>query len=61
MMRWAGWWLMVGVLLLGGCEGLHRTNVSVRQNCESPNGPAFSPPAQPWDYSACYPDGGRIR
>lgn len=60
MRRLAGVVLLTA-LLLAGCSDLHRTNVSVRPNCGSPNGPEFSPPAQPWDYSACYPDGGRWR
>jgi hypothetical protein len=60
MMGSAGLWL-VTALLLAGCSGLPaRTNVSVRPLCGSPNGPEVSPPAQPWDYTACYPDGGPL-
>jgi hypothetical protein len=53
-------WLLALGLLLTGC-GLPRTNVAVRPYCGSPNGPETSPPAQPWDYSACYPEGGPLR
>jgi hypothetical protein len=52
--RLIGCWLAAGVLL-AGCTGNPREVVSVRPFCGSPNGPETSPPAQPWDYTVCYP------